>query len=69
MKYSILFRLLILVAILALSSTLQAQPGFDDDVVDTPVDGGVGLLIAAGVGFGYRKIRDGVAKIKNINKI
>ena len=33
-------------------------PGFDDDVDDVPVDGGVSLLVAAGVGYGAKKWKD-----------
>jgi len=28
------------------------------DPEDTPIDGGLGLLIAAGVGYGVKKYRD-----------
>ena len=41
-----------------LPSLLHAQPGFGDgDVVDTPVDGGLTLLVAAGIGYGAKKLR------------
>jgi hypothetical protein len=33
-----------------------AQPGGDDDVVDVPIDGGISLLVVAGVGYGAKKI-------------
>jgi hypothetical protein len=33
-----------------------AQPGGDDDVVDVPIDGGISLLIVAGVGYGAKKL-------------
>jgi hypothetical protein len=35
----------------------MAQPGFDDDVDDVPVDAGASLLAAAAVVQGIRKIR------------
>ncbi len=35
-----------------------AQPGFTDDVNDVPVDGGLSLLVAAGVGYGAKKIKN-----------
>jgi hypothetical protein len=35
----------------------HAQPGFDDTVNDVPVDGGLSLLVAAGVGYGAKKLR------------
>lgn len=41
---------------LALTATkLYAQPGFDDDVEDTPLDGGIALLVAGGLVYGYKK--------------
>lgn len=36
---------------------VHAQPGFGDDVDDVPVDGGISLLVAAGVGYGAKKLR------------
>ena len=41
-----------------LPAIVHAQPGFTDDVSDVPVDGGLSLLVAAGVGYGAKKIRD-----------
>jgi hypothetical protein len=40
----------------------NAQPGsttggFDDEPVDVPVDGGIIMLAAAGVAYGYRQFR------------
>ena len=37
---------------------LYAQaPGFDDAPSDAPIDGGLSLLVAAGVGYGARKLK------------
>ena len=38
----------------------QDPGGFDDDVTDNPVpfDGGVSILVAAGIGYGIKKARD-----------
>jgi hypothetical protein len=36
---------------------LFAQPGFGDDVTDTPIDGGISLLVVAGVGYGVKKLK------------
>lgn len=52
--------LVLAVAILFFPSLLHAQggppdPGGDPDV---PVDGGLSLLLAAGVGYGVKKIHD-----------
>jgi hypothetical protein len=41
-----------------LPALLHAQPGFTDDTNDVPIDGGLSLLVAAGVGYGAKKIRD-----------
>ena len=46
------------IAALVIPSLLHAQPVFDDDVNDVPVDGGLSLLLAAGVGYGAKKLRD-----------
>ena len=32
-------------------------PGFDDNVTDVPVDGGITLLLAAGAALGARRLR------------
>lgn len=38
---------------------IDSAPGFGDDVPDTiPVDGGLSLLVVAGVGYGVKKLRD-----------
>ncbi len=44
-------------ALLFTANKLSAQPGFDDDVTDTPVDGGVTLVLAAGLAYGVRRIK------------
>jgi hypothetical protein len=46
------------IAALILPSLVHAQPVFDDDVNDVPIDGGLSLLVAAGVGYGAKKMRD-----------
>jgi hypothetical protein len=51
------------IAAVILPSLVHAQPVFDDDVNDVPIDGGLSLLIAAGVGYGAKKMRDN--KLKN----
>ena len=45
-----------------LPAILHAQPGFTDDVSDVPVDGGLSLLLAAGVGYAAKKIKDNKKK-------
>lgn len=47
----------VLIALFLVPSLLHAQPGFGDDVDDVPLDGGLSLLVAAGVGYGAKKLR------------
>lgn len=49
--------LLIFCLLFILPTVLHAQPGFGDDVNDVPIDGGLSLLVAAGVGYGAKKIK------------
>lgn len=46
--------ILLLFAILPIISF--AQPGGDEDVLDVPLDGGISLLLVAGVGYGAKKL-------------
>jgi hypothetical protein len=39
------------------TAAAQDGPGFDDNVADVPVDGGLGLLMAAGVAYGVSRRR------------
>jgi len=57
MKNINILRIGILIIVIALPALLHAQPSFTDDVVDAPVDGGLSLLIAGGVGYGIKKIK------------
>ncbi len=57
--------MLCFLAALIIPSLSHAQPVFDDDVNDVPVDGGLSLLIAAGVGYGAKKLRDRKLARKN----
>jgi hypothetical protein len=56
-----LWMALLLALLLSVSNmpTAAAQdgPGFDDNVADVPVDGGLGLLLAAGVAYGVSRRR------------
>lgn len=58
LNYSILICILFLLPTLAL-----AQDGFDETGGDVPVDGGLSLLVAAGVGYGAKKIRERRKKV------
>ena len=50
-------QLVIMAACFLVPCLLHAQPGFGDDVDDVPIDGGLSLLVAAGVGYGVKKIK------------
>lgn len=54
----ILSSVILLYILFILPTLLHAQPGFGDDVEDVPVDGGLSLLVAAGVGYGAKKLRE-----------
>jgi hypothetical protein len=43
------------IALLFTANNLSAKPGFDDDVEDTPIDGGVSLVLAAGLAYGLAR--------------
>jgi len=47
----------LLFAFFLLPAITHAQPGFGDDVDDVPLDGGLSLLVAAGVGYGVKKLK------------
>lgn len=52
-----LVTLVLLFVFFFMPAITHAQPGFGDDVDDVPVDGGLSLLVAAGVGYGVKKMR------------
>lgn len=51
---------LLVIALLigGMAFSASAQPGFDDDVQDTPIDGGIVLLAAAGLAMGARAAKN-----------
>jgi len=51
---------IIIFCFLFLPSILHAQPSFTDDVVDAPIDGGMSLLIAAGIGYTAKSYKNKV---------
>jgi hypothetical protein len=53
----------VLLLVLAFPAISHAQPGFGDDTNDVPVDGGLSLLVAAGVGYGAKKLRGRSCKL------
>ena len=62
MKKQIFFQLLFITICMVLPMLTFAQG--PPDPADTPIDGGVGLLLAAGVGYGIKKYRDSRKKVE-----
>ena len=50
--------LILLIMMFYIPIRLMADTGFGDNTEDTPFDGGVSLLIAAGIAYGLKKARD-----------
>jgi hypothetical protein len=51
---------IMLIVFICLPSLVQAQfPDCPDPTVACPIDGGLSFLIAAGVVYGVKKVRDG----------
>lgn len=48
----------LLVVLFVLVLPAIAQDGYGETVGDVPVDGGLSLLVAAGVGYGAKKIKE-----------
>jgi len=59
MKKSIKNRIIACLICIGLPVLTYAQPNPPDD---TPIDGGVSLLVAAGVGYGIKKYKDAKKK-------
>lgn len=57
-------KLLLLIGMLTMPVILMAQDPFEEDVPDVPVpfDGGVSLLVAAGIAYGLKKVHDSKKK-------
>ena len=56
MKYLLLL-IITLVIILMATAIVTAQPGLPGDPSQAPIDGGLGLLAAAGGAYAYKKLR------------
>ena len=57
MKTKQIILTIILLGVFLTPALLHAQPDFIDDTADAPIDGGLSLLVAAGVGYGAKKLR------------
>jgi hypothetical protein len=54
----------LLIALTLSPGYIMAQPGFDDDVEDTPIDGGVSLVLAAGLAYGLARKAEKKSKLR-----
>ena len=56
----LLMRAVLFTSLIILPGLSQAQgpPDTDPGDPDAPIDGGIGLLVAAGIGYGIKKVRD-----------
>jgi hypothetical protein len=63
MKKRTLYSLLIMALLYCMPLISNAQPGGPEDDPDVPIDGGLSLLVAAGVGYAVKK---GYAKRKKV---
>jgi hypothetical protein len=53
------------IILLAITTIVKAQPVIPDDPDAAPIDGGLSLLVAAGVGYGAKKVKEHRNKQKN----
>ncbi len=54
-----------LVFVLGVLTVVTAQPVFGDDPVDAPIDGGISILVGAGIAYGAKKLNDRKKKQNN----
>lgn len=63
-------RLILIIGMITVPASLMAQPpvgeGGGGDTTDAPFDGGVSLLVAAGVAYGVKKVHEKKKAEKNI---
>ncbi len=57
MKLKSIYLLLFILICFCIPVISLAQGPLPDPPVDTPIDGGLSILIATGVGYGYKKYR------------
>ena len=55
-KKSAIYIALLIVMICVIPKAKAQGPGFGGGTTDTPIDGGVSLLIAAGASYGIKKV-------------
>lgn len=59
--------ILALMIVLILSALAIAQPGLPAAPPQAPIDGGLGLLAAAGGAYAYKKLKDKKAQDNDLN--
>lgn len=59
---------MVLIFCLVAPLAVWAQPDPPGDDPGVPIDGGLSILLAAGVGYGAKKINDNRKKIKEIKQ-
>ena len=57
-KYLLMLTLVLIVCIILPNVVFAQFPNCPDPTVACPIDGGLSFLIAAGVGYGIKKVRD-----------
>ncbi len=72
MKKTLIFFALLILVFIFLPDVIYAQtppdPGGDpDNAAAVPIDGGLSILLAAGVGYGIKKVRDARKKTQITN--
>jgi hypothetical protein len=50
--------LIFLFPIMLFAQSGATPPGFGNDINDAPIDGGLSLLVTAGIGFGAKKLKE-----------
>jgi hypothetical protein len=58
MKKIIFTVVLIIIAFYGHAQTFGGPPSFTPDVLDNPIDGGLGILLGAGAAYGAKVLRD-----------
>lgn len=58
-------KLLLIVNLIIVPGILIAQEPFPDNTEDVPFDGGISLLVAAGLGYGLKKVYEKKKEEKN----
>ena len=64
---NLLLVLLTLTIVLILTSLAMAQPGLPSTPTQAPIDGGLGLLAAAGGAYAYKKLKGKSKQDKNLD--